>query len=120
LRYTVCIRTEENFCAIKWETSELGSFLFGAPFEGKPIILPVFLILYIVVKIESKLNQNFISGKDSEFGECSFPFPFVQINSKTGKNVATERARAEISGGNLPGVVPPERDPLFPHRLCNG
>jgi hypothetical protein len=35
LRYTVCIRTEENFCAIKWETSELGSFLFGAPFEGK-------------------------------------------------------------------------------------
>jgi hypothetical protein len=66
------------------------------------------------------LNQNFISGKDSEFGECSFPFPFVEINSKTGKNVATERARAEISGGNLPGVVPPERDPLFPHRLCNG
>jgi len=37
LRYTSCVRTEENFCAIKWETEkkeEAGYFSFGAPFEG--------------------------------------------------------------------------------------
>lgn len=35
LRYTSCIRVEENFCAIKWETETLQSFSFGAPFEGR-------------------------------------------------------------------------------------
>jgi len=34
LRYTSCVRTEENFCAIKWETETPNSFSFGAPFEG--------------------------------------------------------------------------------------
>jgi len=34
LRYTSCVRTEENFCAIKWETETPSSFSFGAPFEG--------------------------------------------------------------------------------------
>ena len=34
LRYTSCIRVEENFCAIKWETEYPQSFSFGAPFEG--------------------------------------------------------------------------------------
>lgn len=34
LRYTSCVRTEENFCAIKWETEHPGTFSFGAPFEG--------------------------------------------------------------------------------------
>lgn len=34
LRYTSCIRVEENFCAIKWETEYQQSFSFGAPFEG--------------------------------------------------------------------------------------
>lgn len=35
LRYTSCVRVEENFCAIKWETESLNSFSFGAPFECK-------------------------------------------------------------------------------------
>ncbi|KAJ6220058.1 hypothetical protein RDWZM_005870 [Blomia tropicalis] len=34
LRYTACVRVEENFCSIKWETETLGSFSWGAPFEG--------------------------------------------------------------------------------------
>lgn len=34
LRYTTCIRVEENFCAIKWETEYPNSFSFGAPYEG--------------------------------------------------------------------------------------
>lgn len=34
LRYTACVRVEENFCAIKWETDTPNSFMFGAPFEG--------------------------------------------------------------------------------------
>lgn len=34
LRYTTCIRVEENFCAIKWETEQPQSFSFGSPFEG--------------------------------------------------------------------------------------
>ncbi|KAI1286678.1 hypothetical protein HDE_10758 [Halotydeus destructor] len=34
LRYTACVRVEENFCAIKWETDTENSFMFGAPFEG--------------------------------------------------------------------------------------
>ncbi|XP_015792768.1 uncharacterized protein LOC107369318 [Tetranychus urticae] len=33
LRYTACVRVEENFCAIKWETESANSFSFGAPFE---------------------------------------------------------------------------------------
>lgn len=35
LRYTACVRVEENFCAIKWETEMLNSFNFGSPLEGK-------------------------------------------------------------------------------------
>ncbi|XP_054160404.1 uncharacterized protein LOC128958550 [Oppia nitens] len=102
LRYTVCIRTEENFCAIKWETAEPGSFLFGAPFEGLPIS-PI---------IVCKLFVCFV-GKDTEFGECSHPFPFVPLNSgKSGKKLSSESV--------LPGVMPAERDPLFPSRICNG
>lgn len=31
LRYTSCVRVEENFCAIKWETDYPNSFSFGAP-----------------------------------------------------------------------------------------
>lgn len=34
LRYTSCVRVEENFCAIKWQTEDFGSFSFGAPYEG--------------------------------------------------------------------------------------
>lgn len=34
LRYTSCVRVEENFCAIKWETDYPQAFSFGAPFEG--------------------------------------------------------------------------------------
>jgi len=34
LRYTSCVRVEENFCAIKWQTHEMNTFSFGAPFEG--------------------------------------------------------------------------------------
>src|SRR5699024_8334268 len=34
LRYTACVRVEENFCSIKWETEIPGSFSWGAPFEG--------------------------------------------------------------------------------------
>lgn len=34
LRYTACVRAEENFCAVKWETESPSSFSFGAPFEG--------------------------------------------------------------------------------------
>ncbi|XP_054159772.1 uncharacterized protein LOC128957984 [Oppia nitens] len=34
LRYTSCVRVEENFCSIKWETDTLSSFSWGAPFEG--------------------------------------------------------------------------------------
>ena len=30
LRYTSCIRVEENFCAIKWQTEEPNSFSWGA------------------------------------------------------------------------------------------
>lgn len=28
-RYTSCVRTEENFCAIRWDTEQQGSFSFG-------------------------------------------------------------------------------------------
>ena len=31
LRYTACVRVEENFCAVKWETENDESFSFGAP-----------------------------------------------------------------------------------------
>ncbi|XP_023210216.1 uncharacterized protein LOC111613128 [Centruroides sculpturatus] len=34
LRYTVCVRVEENFCSIKWETESPGSFSWGQPFDG--------------------------------------------------------------------------------------
>ncbi|KPM04276.1 hypothetical protein QR98_0027190 [Sarcoptes scabiei] len=34
LRYTACVRVEENFCSIKWETEVPGSFSWGAPYEG--------------------------------------------------------------------------------------
>ncbi|UYV68780.1 hypothetical protein LAZ67_6000831 [Cordylochernes scorpioides] len=35
LRYTVCIRVEENFCAIRWETErEDGAFSWGQPFDS--------------------------------------------------------------------------------------
>jgi len=34
LRYTSCVRVEENFCAVKWETETPNSFNFGAPYEG--------------------------------------------------------------------------------------
>lgn len=34
LRYTACVRVEENFCSIKWETETPGSFSWGAPYEG--------------------------------------------------------------------------------------
>lgn len=34
LRYASCVRIEENFCAVKWQTSEASSFSFGAPHEG--------------------------------------------------------------------------------------
>ncbi|KAH9497009.1 uncharacterized protein LOC124494186 [Dermatophagoides farinae] len=55
LRYTTCIRTEENFCAIKWETENPGMFMFGAPFEGK----------------------------DNEYSDCSQSFPFFGMQGKT-------------------------------------
>lgn len=36
LRYTACVRVEENFCAIKWETDYPSAFSFGAPgVDGK-------------------------------------------------------------------------------------
>ncbi|XP_035205780.1 uncharacterized protein LOC118180828 [Stegodyphus dumicola] len=31
LRYTVCLRVEENFCSIKWETEKSDSFSWGLP-----------------------------------------------------------------------------------------
>lgn len=31
LRYTACIRTEENFCGIKWRTEQPNSFSWGWP-----------------------------------------------------------------------------------------
>ncbi|XP_076330180.1 uncharacterized protein LOC143235834 [Tachypleus tridentatus] len=34
LRYSVCIRVEENFCSIKWETYPPDSFSWGSPFNG--------------------------------------------------------------------------------------
>lgn len=33
LRYTSCVRVEENFCAIKWETEMPNSFSFGLPMD---------------------------------------------------------------------------------------
>ncbi|XP_013775019.2 uncharacterized protein LOC106459893 [Limulus polyphemus] len=33
LRYTVCLRVEENFCSIKWETETPESFSWGWPFD---------------------------------------------------------------------------------------
>jgi len=43
LRYTACIRVEENFCAIKWETENEESFSFGAPknktVDGQAMVL---------------------------------------------------------------------------------
>ncbi|OTF77163.1 hypothetical protein BLA29_013008, partial [Euroglyphus maynei] len=55
LRYTTCIRNEENFCAIKWETENPGMFMFGAPYEGK----------------------------DNEYSDCAQPFPFFGMQGKT-------------------------------------
>lgn len=34
LRYTACVRVEENFCSIKWETETPGAFSWGAPHDG--------------------------------------------------------------------------------------
>lgn len=34
LRYTSCVRVEENFCSIKWETEAPGSFSWGQPHDG--------------------------------------------------------------------------------------
>lgn len=34
LRYTSCVRVEENFCSIKWETETPGAFSWGAPHDG--------------------------------------------------------------------------------------
>ncbi|GFY57234.1 CUB domain-containing protein [Trichonephila inaurata madagascariensis] len=34
LRYTSCVRVEENFCSIKWETESPGAFSWGAPHDG--------------------------------------------------------------------------------------
>jgi hypothetical protein len=33
LRYSVCVRVEENFCRIKWETDDRESFSWGSPFN---------------------------------------------------------------------------------------
>ncbi|XP_023236193.1 uncharacterized protein LOC111635466 [Centruroides sculpturatus] len=33
LRYTACVRVEENFCSIKWELENPNSFSFGIPSE---------------------------------------------------------------------------------------
>lgn len=33
LRYSVCVRVEENFCRIKWETDNRESFSWGSPFN---------------------------------------------------------------------------------------
>lgn len=42
LRYTSCVRVEENFCAIKWETDYPSAFSFGSPTECKyPILMLV-------------------------------------------------------------------------------
>ncbi|XP_022650638.1 uncharacterized protein LOC111266043 [Varroa jacobsoni] len=34
LRYSICLRVEENFCSIKWETDDSDSFNFGRPYDG--------------------------------------------------------------------------------------
>lgn len=34
LRYTSCVRVEENFCTIKWEADYPGAFSFGAPSDS--------------------------------------------------------------------------------------
>ncbi|KAF7492778.1 hypothetical protein SSS_05421 [Sarcoptes scabiei] len=67
LRYTTCIRTEENFCAIKWETETPGSFMFGAPFEGK----------------------------ESDFGDCNQMFPFFQ--GKNGDEMISSKQNRSIN-----------------------
>ncbi|EEC16557.1 conserved hypothetical protein, partial [Ixodes scapularis] len=33
LRYSICIRMEENFCSIKWETESNSSFSWGKPID---------------------------------------------------------------------------------------
>lgn len=69
LRYTTCIRTEENFCAIKWETEQPGSFMFGAPFEGK----------------------------DQEFGDCQQQFPFFGMQGRTGDNETDKLVNSPVT-----------------------
>lgn len=34
LRYSICIRVEENFCSIKWETETNNSFSWGKPIQS--------------------------------------------------------------------------------------
>ncbi len=51
------------------ETAEPGSFMFGAPFEGK----------------------------DSEYGECSHPFPFFGMSGKTGEQGGAPQALQNIT-----------------------
>jgi len=78
LRYTTCIRAEENFCAIKWETAEEGSFQFGTPFDGR----------------------------DSELSECNNPFPFFH-HGKTGEmNLTQSASPAQVAEGSQASQVP--------------
>lgn len=86
-------------------------------------------------------------GKDTEYGECSHPFPFFGMHGKNSAHVdqqnlttttmnsldtemntavdtemptSSTTTRREQRNENLPGVVPPEKDSLYPHRLCSG
>ena len=61
LRYTSCVRVEENFCAIKWETESLNSFSFGAPFECE--YTSVLLGLLSTSPHEAPTNENSLDNK---------------------------------------------------------
>jgi len=55
LRYTVCVRVQENYCWIKWETDNRDSFSFGSPFRNN------YSLSYIGASGQSCNNDDFIS-----------------------------------------------------------
>lgn len=57
LRYTSCIRVEENFCAIKWETEGPDSFNFGVP-----------LLNELATGVENEAATGSLCSKDDYVG----------------------------------------------------
>lgn len=81
--------------------------------------------------------SSLCAGKDSEYGECPHTNPFFGMHGKVGdiqvasnQTLTVENSTLPVAVTNettresrkneLPGVINGDKDPLFPHRTCNG